>query len=74
MESEEMAKEVLKKYGQEHIISWMDKLTNDEKDKLVNQVLNLNIGQVVDLYNNLNKTFEIGNKNIEKISASSHQY
>ena len=64
-----MAKEVLKKYGQEHIISWMDKLTNDEKDKLVNQVLNLNIGQVVDLYNNLNKTFEIGNKNIEKISA-----
>lgn len=64
-----MAKDVLKNYGQEHIISWMDKLTNDEKDKLVNQVLNLNIGQVVDLYNNLNKTFEIGNKNIEKISA-----
>jgi len=69
MESEEMAKDVLKNYGQEHIISWMDKLTNDEKDKLVNQVLNLNIGQVVDLYNNLNKTFEIANKNIEKISA-----
>lgn len=64
-----MAIDVLKKYGQEHIISWMDKLTNDEKDKLVNQVLNLNIGQVVDLYNNLNKTFQIGNKNIEKISA-----
>lgn len=64
-----MAKEVLKKYGQEHIISWMDNLKNDEKDKLVNQVLNLNIGQVVDLYKNLNKTFEIGNKNIEKISA-----
>lgn len=64
-----MAKEVLKKYGQEHIISWMDKLTNDEKEKLVKQVLDLNIGQVVDLYNNLNKTFEIGDKKIEKISA-----
>lgn len=69
MGCEEMAKEILKKYGQEHIISWMDKLTTEEKEKLVNQVNNLNIGQVVNLYNNLNKTFEIGNKNIEKISA-----
>lgn len=66
---EEMAIETLKKYNQEHIINWMNQLNEEEKNKLVNQVLNLNIKEVVDLYNNLSKTFEIGNKKIEKISA-----
>ena len=69
MENEVKAKEILKRYGQEHIISWMDKVSNIEKENLINQILNLNISQVIDLYENLNKTFEIGNKNIEKISA-----
>ena len=67
---EEMAIEILKKFGQEHVINWMSKLNDDEKSKLVNQVVNLNIEQVVDLYNNLSKTFEIGNKKIEKIPAT----
>jgi UDP-N-acetylglucosamine pyrophosphorylase len=67
---EEMAVEILKKYNQEHIIDWMNKLSENEKENLVNQVVNLNIEQVVDLYNNLSKTFEIGNKKIEKISAT----
>lgn len=69
MENEENAKEILKKYGQEHIITWMDKLNCEEKQKLINQIINLDIGNVVNLYNNLNKTFEVGNKTIEKISA-----
>ena len=67
---DEMAIEILKKFGQEHIINWMNKLNDEEKNKLVNQVVNLNIEQVVDLYNNLSKTFEIGNKKIEKIPAT----
>ena len=66
---EEKAIEILKKFNQEHIIDWMGKLNDEEKNKLVNQVVNLNIEQVVDLYNNLSKTFEIGDKKIEKISA-----
>ncbi|MCR5146637.1 MAG: UTP--glucose-1-phosphate uridylyltransferase [Clostridia bacterium] len=66
---EEMAIEILKKYNQEHIIDWMNKLNEEEKNALVNQVLNLNVKEVVDLYNNLSKTFEIGDKKIEKISA-----
>ena len=66
---EEKAIEILKKFNQEHIIDWMGKLNDEEKSKLVNQVVNLNIEQVVDLYNNLSKTFEIGDKKIEKISA-----
>ena len=67
---EEMAVEILKKFNQEHIIDWMNKLNNEEKNKLVEQVLNLNISQVVDLYNNLSKKFEIGDKKIEKISVT----
>ena len=67
---EEMAIEILKKFNQEHVIDWMGKLNEEEKAKLVNQVVNLNIEQVVDLYNNLSKTFEIGDKKIEKINAT----
>jgi UDP-N-acetylglucosamine/UDP-N-acetylgalactosamine diphosphorylase len=69
MERIEKAVEKLKNLNQEHIACWMNKLSEEDKIKLVNQVENLNIEQVVDLYNNLSKTFEIGNKKIEKISA-----
>ena len=40
---EEMAIEILKKFHQEHIIDWMDRLNDEEKNKLANQVVNLNI-------------------------------
>lgn len=69
MDKIELAIERLKKLNQEHIIAWMDKLTESEKLHLAEQIENLNIEQVVDLYNNLNKTFEIADKKIEKISA-----
>lgn len=70
MEKEAMAVEILKKFRQDHIIDWMNKLNEEEKDKLVEQILNLNIEQVIDMYNNLSQTFEIGDKKIEKISAT----
>ena len=66
---EEMAIEILKKFNQEHIINWMNKLDAENKNRLINQVLNLNIEEVVNMYNNLSKTFEIGDKKIEKITA-----
>ncbi len=66
---EEKAIEILEKFNQKHIVDWMNRLNDEEKNKLVEQVVKLNIEQVVDLYNNLSKTFEIGNKKIEKISA-----
>lgn len=64
-----MAIEKLNKSNQQHIVSWMEKLSSEEQLKLAEQVKTLNIEQVVDLYNNLNKTFEVGNKKIEQISA-----
>ena len=69
MDKKEIVVDKLKKLNQEHIIKWMDKLDEDDRNKLIEQVLNLNIDEVVDLYNNLSKTFEIGNKKIEKINA-----
>lgn len=70
MENESIAIEILKKHKQEHIINWMNKLNSEKKEKLINQILTLNIDQVVDLYCNLSKTFEIGNKKIEPIQAN----
>ncbi len=69
MSKEEKAIEILKRFKQDHVVDWMGKLTENEKDRLIEQVLNLNIEQVIDLYNNLSKTFETGDKKIEKISA-----
>ena len=69
MSKEEKAIEILKRFKQDHVVNWMKKLTEDEKDRLIEQVLSLNIEQVIDLYNNLSKTFETGDKKIEKISA-----
>ena len=69
MNSEEMAKKILEENNQKHIIDWMNKLDDNKKEELVNQVNSLDIKTVVDLYNNLSKTFEIKDKVIEKIPA-----
>lgn len=66
---EENVIEILTKFNQKHIIDWMNKLSQDEKNRLIEQIENLNIEEVVGLYNNLSKTFDIKNKKIEKISA-----
>ena len=35
------AKEILKKYNQEHLLAFYDKLTQEKKEKLINQILNI---------------------------------
>ena len=70
MENEKTAMKTLEELNQNHIINWMEKLSNQEKVELINQVNSLDITKVVDMYHNLNKTFEIGDKKIEKISAN----
>ncbi|MBE5805613.1 MAG: hypothetical protein E7313_02700 [Clostridiales bacterium] len=69
MENEKNAIDILKKFKQEHIISWINSLELDKKNEILNQIVNLNIEQVVNLYNNLSKTFKIDDKKIEKISV-----
>ena len=52
---ENKAKELLKQYNQEHIIQVIDKSNMVIKDKLINQVLNIDFEELKELYE---KTFE----------------
>lgn len=49
------AKEILKKYKQEHIIEFIDKSDEGIKDKLIEQVLRIDFDELKELYD---KTFE----------------
>lgn len=44
------AKEILKKYSQEHIIKFIDKSNLETRDKLINQVLNIDFEELKELY------------------------
>jgi len=48
-------KEILKTYKQEHIINFIDKSDVETKNKLINQVLNIDFEELKELYD---KTFE----------------
>ena len=46
------AKEILKKYNQEHLFEFYNEITKDEKKILINQILNIDFEQIINLYNN----------------------
>ena len=48
-------KEILKTYKQEHIINFIDKSDAETKNKLINQVLNIDFDELKELHD---KTFE----------------
>jgi len=52
---EEQAKEILKKYNQEHIIKWMDKQEDSVKQKIINQVLEIDLEELKELYNKVKR-------------------
>ena len=52
---ENKAKDILKKYKQQHIIELIDKSDLEVKNKLINQVLNIDFEELKELYD---KTFE----------------
>lgn len=49
------AKQILEKYKQEHIIKFIDNSSLEIKDKLIEQVLRIDFGELKELYD---KTFE----------------
>lgn len=63
----EEAKEILEKYNQSHIISWMEKVTEEDKDKIINQVLKFNFDELNSLYEITKKEAEIEKSKIEHI-------
>lgn len=52
------AKEILKEYNQEHLLSFYDELDNEQKEFLVNQILRIDFKQIFDLYE-ASKTDEV---------------
>ena len=44
------AKEILKKYNQEHLLHFYDEISDDEKNKLLNQILTINFEQILAIY------------------------
>lgn len=48
---ENKAKEILKQNKQEHIIKFMDKLDLEDRNKLIDQVLNIDFDELKELYN-----------------------
>ena len=58
---------LLEEYHQEHIIKWMDKLDDENKRKLVEQIKNIDLHQIVELYETTRKEIEIKENKIEAI-------
>lgn len=49
------AKEILRKYNQEHLLYFYDELSEEEKNILINQILNIDFEKIINLYNNSKK-------------------
>ena len=47
---EEKAKRILKEYNQEHIIDWMDNQEEKIKERIINQVLEIDLDELKELY------------------------
>ena len=50
MDSFQKAKDTLKKYNQEHLLSFYDELDSNEQEALVNQINSINFEQIFNLY------------------------
>ena len=49
-EKEQKAKEILKEYNQEHIIKWLDKADLNTKNKIINQINEIDLEELEELY------------------------
>lgn len=61
------AKEILKKYNQEHLLFFYDELPKEEKNKLINQILNIDFEKIINLYNNSKKNEDLSNIEISPL-------
>ncbi len=61
-------KELLKKHNQEHLLTSFDDLTLENKELLLNQILDIDFGLMSKLYENTKKEIDIDTNSIEPIS------
>lgn len=62
------AEEKVKKYGQDHLLSQYNKLTEEKKAQLLNEILTLDFQQIEELYKRINTTVDFNNSKIEPIN------
>lgn len=63
-----IAKEKLEKYGQQHLLVCFDKLSCQDQEKLLDQILKINFEQILELYENTKKTINFKDCKVEPIS------
>ena len=66
-EKYEKALNLLKEYGQEHILKNYEKLSEENKGKLLEQILSIDLAQIKDLYESTKKQISFANDKIEPI-------
>ena len=66
-EKYEAAMECLAKYNQEHILNNYKNLSQENKEKLLNQILTIDFSQIVELYESTKKEISFANDKIEPI-------
>ena len=60
-------KEILKKEGQEHVLSNYEKLSNEDKNRLLNDILTIDFGEISKLYEQTKHKIKFENCKIEPI-------
>ena len=68
MDKVQDAVELLKTYNQEHIIKLLNRITDEEKEKLIEQINKIDFHQIMELYDNTKKDVKIKENKIENIS------
>ena len=63
-----MAKRILEKYNQEHLLSQYEKLDDEKKEYLLKQIINIDFEQINKLYEDTKKEIEFKEQKIEPIS------
>lgn len=62
-----LAQEKLKKYNQEHLLERYEFLTEERKEKIIDQILSIDFDQIFDLYEMAKKDEKVSNNNITNI-------
>ena len=67
MEKLEKAKEILKKYNQEHLLNGYEKLEENKKEELLDQILSIDFDLILSLYEKTKKPIDLGEGKVEPI-------
>ena len=67
MDKNEEIEQLLKEYNQEHIIALLNKLDEEKREELMEQINNIDFHQIMELYENTKKEIEIKDNIIEAI-------